>query len=314
MNGKEIYDQILLLGARSSHDFEFQDNEVNGAINRAIDEVNRLFPVTESIQLLNYPIRPSAYYKGITVHKGGEDVVFNASDIKSLAFAVSGTGEAHVETIVKNEDGEESWESEKFFEWADLTKLEIKKLLVDSERMQNYYDNRGPVRLRFTGEYTYLIKDVSFYNELDGDIEDDVDIYSPWIAYDLKNGNYAGGNFLDFASLPIRFNEVSLNSPNDYRIEGSVIYLPADKQGTYELNYYKRPTHLNADSVGEEELDLDPRLHILVALKAAYYIYALVDEEAAASADAEYQKNLSLVMTTMPKLKTPKHFRDTRGW
>lgn len=316
MTGREIVDQILLLGARESFDFDFQEDAVYSAINRAIDEVNKLFPVTKTIQLLNYPIRPAVYHKGITVHKGGEDIVFNASDIKSLAFAVSGTGRAVLshEYIITDEDGGEITDSEEFeFTWEDETKLVVKRWLINSEDLPRYFENGGDVILKFTGAYNYLIKDVSFYDELDGDVLEDVDIFSPWVSYDLAADNYAGGSFLDFASIPIRYNDVSLNSPKDYRIEGSIIYLPADKPGTYELSYYKRPITVDADN-DEVEIDIDARLHGLVALRAAYYLYSLIDEEAAANANTEYQKNLSLVITTMPKLRSPKKFRDRRGW
>ena len=318
MTGKEIIEQVLLLGARESFDFEFQYEAIYGAINRAIDEVNKLFPVTKTVQLLNYPIRPAVYHKGITVHKGGEDTVFDASDIKSLAFAVSGTGKAILSYDYETEDieGNKVTETEECsFGWEDLTKLEVQKKLIGSRCLCQYFKNgyKGKIRLKFTGDYNYLIKDISLYDELDGDVEEDVDIFSPWVAYDMAAANYAGGAFLDFASIPIRFNDVSLNAPRDYRIEGSIIYLPADKPGAYELSYYKRPEHFDLDNDGIEA-DIDPRLHVLVALRAAYYLYAIIDEEAAENANTEYQKALSLVMTTMPKLKSPKQFRDRRGW
>ena len=302
MTGKQIYDQILLLGARESVDFEFEKTDVFEAINRAIDEVNKLFPAERGIQILNYPISPCEVYKGITVHKGGEDKVFDASDVKSLAFAVSGTGSALLAC--------ESSGAFKEYSWIDETKLKTFKSIV-AEDLPDY--NGGKVSLTFTGEYTYLIKDVTFYDELASDLAEDVDTYSPWRAYDLSAENYAGGNFLDFASQPIRFNNVSLNSPRDFKIEGSVIYLPADKPGVYELSYYKRPTHVDADN-DHIELDIDIRLHPLVALRAAYYIYQLVDEEAAANANNEYQRVMSLTVSTMPKLRTPKQLRDLRGW
>lgn len=302
MTGKQIYDQILLLGARESVDFEFEKTDVFESINRAIDEVNKLFPAERGIQILNYPIRPCEVFKGITVHKGGEDKSFNASGIKSLAFAVSGTGRAYLTC--------EDCAGSKEYTWTDETKLKTFKTIIAQDLPE--YDG-GEATLTFTGDYTYLIKDVTFYDELISDVEDDVETYSPWRGYDVASENYAGGNFLDFASQPIRFNNVSLNSPRDFKIEGSVIYLPADKHGVYELSYYKRPTHVNADN-DHIEIDIDVRLHPLVALRAAYYIYQLVDEEAAANANNEYQRVMSLTVSTMPKLRTPKKLRDLRGW
>ena len=94
MTGKELIREIADLGGKSQFNTEFEARAIYTAINRAIDEISKLFPVVKTVRLQNYPIRPTAFYKGITVHKGGEDIVYNASGIKSLAFAVSGTGRA----------------------------------------------------------------------------------------------------------------------------------------------------------------------------------------------------------------------------
>lgn len=300
MTGKELIDQVCLLGARTTDEFEhdFESEHIYSSINRAISEVNRLFPVEKTVQLLNYPIRPAVYIKGITVHKGGEDTVFDASDIKSLAFAVSGTGKA----ILSGAGATTLHE----FTWEDATQLKLERVLLEGY-------TGGWVKLTFTGEHNYMISDVSFYSETDGPLLEDVDIYTAWMGYDLALPKYAGGNFLGFSSLPVRFRDVDLNAPTDYYIEGSKIYLRRSQPGVYEVRYYKAPDKINSDNL-EYELEIDFRLHDLIALRAAYYIYAVLDPEAAKVCDVEYQKMLGLVMTTMPKVKTPKKFRNVTGW
>ena len=79
------------------------------------------------------------------------------------------------------------------------------------------------------------------------------------------------------------------------------------------MKYYEAPDKLGEHNLSNE-LDIDFRLHELVALRAAYYIYAVLDPEAAKVCDTEYQKLLSIVMSTMPRVRTPKKFRDVRGW
>lgn len=304
MTGKELINQVCLLGARTTDDFEhdFQNELIYSSINRAISEVNRLFPVEKTVQLLHYPIRPAVYIKGITVHKGGEDTVFDASDIKSLAFAVSGTGKA-----ILSGAGATTYHE---FTWQDATQLTVHRSILD-EVLEDY--SGGGVRLTFTGEHNYMISDVSFYSEIDGPLSEDVDIYTTWMGYDLASTKYVGGKFLGFSSLPVRFRNVDLNAPTDYYIEDSKIFLRRSQPGIYEVKYYKSPDKVDADNLNFE-LDVDFRLHDLIALKAAYYIYAIADAEAAKVCDAEYQKQLGIVMTTMPKVKTPKKFRDVRGW
>jgi hypothetical protein len=304
MTGKELIDQVCLLGARTTDEFEqdFQTEHIYSSINRAISEVNRLFPVEKTVQLLHYPIRPAVYIKGITVHKGGEDTVFDASDIKSLAFAVSGTGHA----ILCGEGATTFYE----FKWQDATQFTVQRAIVN-QVLEGYVD--GGVRLTFKGDHNYMISDLSFYSETDGPLTEDVDIYTTWMGYDLASPKYAGGNFLGFSSLPVRFRDVDLNAPTDYYIEGSKIYLRRSQPGVYEVRYYKAPDKITEANVGGE-IEVDFRLYDLIALRAAYYIYAVLDPEAAKVCDIEYQKLLSLVMTTMPKVKTPKKFRNVTGW
>lgn len=304
MTGKELIDQVCLLGARTTEEFEqdFQTEHIYSSINRAISEVNRLFPVEKTVQLLHYPIRPAVYIKGITVHKGGEDTVFDASDIKSLAFAVSGTGSA-----ILSGAGATTFHK---FSWQDATQLTVLRAIVD-EVLEGYAG--GDVRLTFQGEHNYMISDVSFYSETDGPLLEDVDIYTAWMGYDLASTKYAGGNFLGFSSLPVRFHNVDLNAPTDYYIEDSKIFLRRSQPGVYEVRYYKATDKINSDNL-EYELEIDFRLHDLIALRAAYYIYAVLDPEAAKVCDVEYQKLLGLVMTTMPKVRTPKKFRNVTGW
>jgi hypothetical protein len=304
MTGKELIDQVCLLGARTTDEFEqdFQSEHIYSSINRAISEVNRLFPVIKTVQLLHYPRRPAVYIRGITVHKGGEDTVFKASDIKSLAFAVSGTGSATLE-------GEGSTATHTF-SWQDQMQLTVFKAII-SDVLEGY--NGGILTLTFKGEYSYMISDVSFYDELEDDMVDDVDVYSPWTAYDLGTGRYAVGDFLDFASLPVRNRNVDLNSPYDYHIDGKIVYLPRQKEGVYEVRYYKAPGKVSEHTL-DGELEIDFRLHDLIPYRAAYHIYAILDPEAAKVCDTEYQKLLSVILSTMPKIKTPRKFRDVRGW
>lgn len=304
MTGRELIDQVCLLGARTTDEFEqdFQTEHIYSSINRAIREVNKLFPVEETVQLLHYPRRPAVYKKGITVHKGGEDTVFDASDIKSLAFAVSGTGSA-----ILSGSGAYTYHE---FTWKDATQFVVKRAFVN-QVLDGY--NGGDIKLTFKGEHSYMISDVSFYSDSESNIIEDVEPYTHWKGYDLSSTKYAGGSFLGFSSLPVRFHNVELNAPTDYYIEDSTVYLRRSQEGIYEVKYRRAPVKIDELNLNVE-LDIDSRLHELVAPKAAYYIYAVLDPEAAKICDAEYQTLLSIVMNTMPKVKTPRKFRNVTGW
>ena len=300
MTGNELITEIKHLGGKSQFNAQFEESAVYTAINRAIDEVNKLSPVTKTIQLLNYPLRPADYHKGIIVRKSGEDIVFDASDIKSLAFAVSGTGEA----ILSASDTENIYR----FTWKDSSVFTVQRGIVE----QLIGSNGKKIRLTFTGEYSYMIQDLSFYGEILSPIAEDITVFSPWVKYDLASEKYVGRKFLAFDSLPIRCDNVSLNVSADYKIENSSVYLRADLPGIYEISFRVRPAAIDSDNL-DIEIEVDPELHNMIAPRAAYYLYYLTDDEAADRCNIEYQRLYAQYMR-IRKVKTPSQFRDVRGW
>lgn len=293
MTGKELVDRMLALGGLSQTTYPFQPAAIYEAIHQAIVEVNKLCPVKSTVQLLHYPLRPTLYQKGITFHKGGEDLEFFADDVRSFAFAVSGTGQA----ILSSPEHE----GLHTFSWNDETSFVVKRGIVD----ELLGANTSSISLRFVGNYNYLIRDVSFYGELESPFEDDVDVFGDWKGYCMSSAKYLGERFLGFDYNAVRTGE--------HYIDGECVYLPVDKPGEYEVRCTLKPRTVTADNL-DLELDLDPELHILVPLRAAYYFYYITDSEAADRCNAEYQKTLALVMSKLHKVKQRSRFMDLRGW
>ncbi len=301
MNGRELIREIADLGGKSQFNTEFEMHAIYTAINRAIDEVNKLFPAVETIQLQNYPVRPKDFYKGITIHKGGEDITYNASGIKSLAFTVSGTGRATLSCS--------NTANVYVFEWQDVTSdLKLCRGIIEEIVGVEECD----VTLTFSGEYSYMISDLSFYGELISPIAEDITTYSKWQRYDLASEKYVGHRFLGFDSLPVRHDNIALNSPRDFKIEGTSVFIRSDLKGIYEVSYRVRPAKVDADNE-EFEIDIDRELHNLIAPRAAYYLYYMTDEEVADRCNVEYQRLVAQYMC-IHKVRTPKKFRDVRGW
>ena len=301
MTGRELIDEVLKLGLKSQAVYPVENESIYVGINRAIDEVSRLCPIVGTAAITNCPVKPTVYRKGITVHRGGYDITIDASGIRSLAFCVSGSGSA-----VLSADGTDA---EYVFTWCDVHGTEIKRGFILSLLGEECLD----VHLRFTGDFTYMIQDISFFSETTSDIEEDIMPYSVYVRYDLDSSLYTAGRFLDFAPLPIRYNDTKLISLDDCKIEGSAIYLPADKAGIYEVQYYKKPTHTDADNA-DSEIDVDSRLSDLLAPRAAYWFYLVTDREVADRCLREYERLYSIVMATLRKVRTPLKFRDRRGW
>lgn len=312
MTTKELLEQILALGGRTQLSYAYEKNAVFVAINRAIDEVNRIFPVEKTIQLIHYPIIPSVHYAGIAVHRGGEDKKYYASDARALAFAISGTGSASLYGRDKD-DGE--WVLIKRFEWQrdrDSDFSEIKYMIPEYNSITGEAVPAHQIKLVFEGEYSYMIRDVSIYSELASDRVEDVKVYQIWVPYDLADVRYAGGGFMDFASEPVLFGETELTTPHDFKIENSKVYLPATKPGVYTIRYRYKPQRVEVLSE-DVDVDLDSEMVDLVAPRAAYYLFYTTDEEVADRCLAEYQKLYATYMRTR-KTRTPIRQRDLTGW
>lgn len=300
MTAKELFEQIRHLGGRRSL-VNVENNVMFTAVNRALFEVNRLFPVTKRIRLLNFPIAPVAFYKGITVHKGGEKLEFHASGVKSLAFAISG-GAGKV-TVYRA--GEELVE-EASYEWGQLTSFEEKSFVVDALALTD-------VVVKFSGDYNFLIKDLSMYAEAVSDDPADVRIYSPWVEYDIASIDYAGARFMSFSAAPVKSETMVLESPNDYKIEGSKVFLRADMPGEYEVEIMTQPERIKYEN--ETPVDIDPQLQDLIPLRAAYYLYSATDTEIADRCNAEYQRMLAIALANVRKVKTQSRYRNVlKGW
>ena len=168
------------------------------------------------------------------------------------------------------------------------------------------------MRLVFTGDFNYLIRNISFYGAAESERVEDVKLYSPWIAYDVDGIGYLEGRFMAFDSAPVRFNDLSLDSPHDYRIEDSTVYLRADKPGVYEVTVLLKPSHISNEN---QTVEIDPQLEDLVALRAAVHLYSLTDNEIADRCNAEYQRLLPLVMAKLRRVKTQNVYRNVlKGW
>ena len=206
MTGKELFAQILALGGKTQWIYPYEPVARFHAANRAIEEVNSLFPKTDTVQILHYPILPFVLHKGITVHRGGQDICYDARDIKSLAFAVSGTGKATLSC--KNGDRAH------VFEWRDLLQFKVFSGIIEELTGAS----QGDVKLVFSGDFNYMIKDLSFYDELSSLDASDISIYSDSIAYNMRDVKYLGSRFLDFDELPI-YEDGRHLEPASYKIE-----------------------------------------------------------------------------------------------
>lgn len=290
MTGRELFSQVRALAAKAQWTYPFESAAAFCAVNRALLEVSRLFPTYKTLRLAHCPASPLLFIGGC----GKESDVFACDGACAVAFEAAGTGSAALFS-----DGEliES------FEWHDLTSFE--KMSFISAR---------PSRLSLkTVSGAHLVRRISFYSDGSFDRAEDVYAYGDELCYCMSDSRYAGERFAAFAPCPVSLGSRLLKSPEEYRLDGDALYLPTARAGEYLVRYACLPDELCEDNV-DAELDIDARVHDLVSLRAAYYLYLLTDSDVADRCGAEYQRLLPTVLARLRSRSQLSGLRDIRGW
>lgn len=305
MTVSELYNHVAKLGFEDS----VEDNDVfYNAANRAIFQIAAIRPAVSSVEIIHEPATNLLAGSFDTVTVGpGKEAVYLAQGARAYYFESSGTGVCRIEKL----DGEE---------YTVIGIVNFNKAGAFHAYRGFILDEGEPtdsvVRLRFSGDYTYMLRRVAMYSELYGPSESDILAYEPFTPYDISAMR---DDFLSLASPPIT-DDTARAHLRGYKVEnGRVILLPHDARGTYDVQYRRRPAKIqNTDAPEEQEdiIDLDEDLcSLLPVLTAAYvwaddepekseYYLALYRERAAETERAEAKKSS---LETVP-------FRNNYGW
>lgn len=305
MTIKELYESVAQLGFET----ELEDNDrFYYAVNRAILQVNRIRPATSIYKLNHFPLENRLSENTFKPQiKDSEALIFVADNAKSYYFKCNGNGLA---TIEKSTDGE-TWEviGSISLVSGNARFNEYKGLILDGGEQYS-----GAVRIKFSGDYVYYVKDVALYGGLLGAGVNDIPAYSEYIAYDLAS---LTDDFLSFVCPPIvdakRDKGFVLNS--DYFVEGTKkLLIPASTVGIFDVCYNKRVKAVSAeDDMESTVIDLDDDLAAVLPNLVASYIW--VDDE---PAKAEYyltlyREQVAEIRATSEHL-TPVVYRNKTGW
>lgn len=284
--------EIRALAAKAQWTYPFEPSAAFHAANRALLEVARLFPTYGAFRLVHSPQRPSLFIGGVRRSVSASEAEHRAS--YALAFEASGTGRASVFS-----DGK-LFES---FEWSGLTQF---------KRMSVALSYPSHLSLEASGD-SALIRGISFYSDAAFADSDDVYVYGDEIGYRMSDARYVGDSFAAFAPCCASLASRQLRYPDEYRLDGDVIYLPVSRTGEYFIRYIRLPERICEDNA-DCELDIDARIHDLVSLRAAYYLYLLTDSDVADRCNAEYQRLLPAALVHVRRQPSSFGIRDTRGW
>jgi len=300
----ELYKSVAQLGFEDSLE---EDERFFYAANRALLQVCKLKPVVSHYVLNHKPLRNLVTESTFTPIERAEDLDFEAADAKAYYFEADGNGVAYIEKQDANSD---SWS---IIQQITLTStgafISYKGFIKDGA---NYVS--GQVRLRFSGEFLYSVRNVAMYEYLRSAEENDIPAYEPYTRYNIRS---LASDFLALCCPPIQEDDEHKILNQDYQMEGdSIILLPYDKRGVFKVLYERLPQMLvNTGSVSDDEtvIDLDEELCSLLPTLIAAYVW--VDDEPSKS---EYYLSLYRERAVDIERRNidnkPVMYKNSNGW
>lgn len=304
MRVQELYEQVAGLGFEKSledEDWFYQ------AANRALLQVNFIRPAISSYVIDHKPMK-NLLDVGFTPVLRSEELTYDAEDVKAYYFETKGVGSAYVERYDANENrwimvsDEIRFNNTKAF-------VAYSGLVKDGKRFI-----KGPVRLRFTGDYIYSIKCVALYQHVYSDKAEDIPAYEPYVRYDLTK---LTEDFLTFSDPPITDDEEYRRLNEDYDVEdGRIILLPYLVSGCFKILYNRKPKQIENKGPAQENedvIDLDEELCSLLPVLIASYIWLEDEPDRAQYYYTLYQARAAEITAKQRNL-SPVRIRSCNNW
>ncbi|MBQ7327165.1 MAG: hypothetical protein IJW93_06815 [Clostridia bacterium] len=303
MQVQELYSQVAQLCFESSLE---DDDRFYFAANRALLQVNSLRPAIASYVINHKPMENLIDGANFNPRVKTEDVCFYASDAKAYYFEANGNGEVFIE---RYDEAKAMWMiigevkpsgNRRFVPYRGFVK--------DGASFVS-----GKIRLRFSGDYLYWIKNVALYKHIVSDDAADIPAYEPYVRYDLNELD----DFLSLASPPITEDEDYERLRGDYDIEGGrAILLPYSVSGCYKVLYKRRPAEIINDGTAasnESKIELDEELCSLMPVLIASYVYLDDEPEKAEYYLSLYRERAAAITAAQEPLK-PCKMRTADNW
>ena len=252
------------------------------AANRALFEIHTERERKESLRIYKKSVKPCLHFEKIS-HTGGE-----IDEIKIQAKAISFTA-VGVGTCVIS-DGL-STESVEFF-----GKESVVKRLINSDS----------ATVRFEGGFNFDIYNFAAFDCLFGESEEDIELYTPSVSYDMKK---LAPLFLGFVGLP----ENSAGEViEEIKIEGSFVTVPREYEGEIIISYKRLPNKILQSDL-DAPIDISEECSHLLALKCAAYL-TLEDNEGLSDYYLNIYKNNMAVLNVYNKPRRASKYEDVLGW
>lgn len=304
MTISELYSQVAQLGFEDALENE---DRFYFAVNRALLQANTVRPATTSLIVDHNPLKNLISKSSFNPIARVDDITFEAENAKAYYFEADGIGMLYVEKYNKESNT-----------WSILSAKQLtarKNFVAYSDFIKDLNGFvSGRVRLRFSGEYIYSVRNVALYRYLYSDDKADIPAYEPYTRYDFKT---LVDDFLGFADPPFLESEELVQLNQDYRVEGeSILLLPYNNAGVYKVMYKRRPksiVNIGAAATDETVIDLDPELSHALSNLVAAYIWAEDEPSLAEYYLSLYRERVAEIRATTKNV-APIIYRNSNGW
>ena len=308
MTVKELYEQTALLGFENSLD---STEGFFHAANRAILQVNSLRPAIRSFTIHHKSLDNIITEDTFSPVDIKEDVCYEAYGVKAYYFEADGNGIVKIEARITNEWDEAEWKEVDEIELSSQRKFKAYKGFIKNG--ENFFEEEL-IRIRFTGNYIYSIKNVAMYAHLYSDAKEDIPAYEPYANYNIPQ---LVSDFLSLAKPPILEGESKHYLNKDYEVEeNNVISVSSNFSGIVRIVYKHKPNKLIYSVSPKEDdtpIDLDEELCELLPMLVASFIWAEDEPEL-----ANYYMNIYREWAQRIELLREDHsvvtIKNTNGW
>ena len=299
MKVSELYEQVAQLGFEDSLE---SDKRFYYALNRAILQVNTLRPATKVIEINHSPLKNMIGNNTAKAIEKISDLYFEAEKGVAYYFEADGEGIAYIEMYDHEEwrmIGQASWNSAFGF----ISKKDFIK--ADGEFIDS------PIRLHFTGEYVYSVRNVAIYGALRSSQIDQIPSFSQYVAFDMPT---LADDFLEFSAPPIFSAEYELLNTEYFIESNKTLFLSRSVPGVYKISYKKKPaTVQQIDEAQKFEIDLDEELCSLLPVLIAAYIWADDEPEKAQYYLTLYRERAAIIEAKKTDI-SPVIIANKNGW
>ena len=300
----ELYLQVARLGFETTIE---ESDRFYFAVNRALLQVCKVRPAIRRCVINHKPLPNLIMEDTFSPIEKEEDVTFEADGAKAYYFEADGNGIVYLEAY-DPESG--TWQI-----FDELT-LQSRQMFVPYKgfikRQGEYVPGR--MRLRFTGDYLYSIKNVALYSHLYSGETADIPPFEAYTRYDIRK---LVDDFLQLCSPPIKEEAENHLLSQEYEQEGdSIILLPYGRRGVYKVLYEHRPLAIEntgATTEDTQELDLDDELCVLMPILVAAYVWIEDEPEMAEYYMGLYRERAQEIVVSH-KDTSPVLMKNTNGW